>query len=334
MHAALAAALAGAVLAAAVLTGTAAVARDNGLENRPAPPERTPVSTAGTPKGAGTIRVAFVLGSSGTEAADLMAPYDVFARSGTFTVTTVAADRQPVQLAGAPAVVPETTFGEIDAGRAPAPDLLVVPAVVDPTGDSEAGTRSWITRQSDRGIRILSVCAGSLLLAEAGVLDGHRATSHWSRISSLRESRPAVNWISGRRFVQDGLITTTAGVTSGIPGALELVKELAGPAEAERVGAEIGYPDWSSAGETAIPEQALALSDTPVALNAVLPWFRPTVGVGLTDGISEVDAVAPFEVYTVSGAARTVALAASAAVTTQARPRPDHDPLHLTDTAS
>jgi hypothetical protein len=126
-----------------------------------------------------------------------------------------------------------------------------------------------------------------------------------------------VVWTGGQRFVHDGLITTTAGVTSGIPGALELVKELAGPAEAERVGAAIGYPDQSSAGKTTIPAQTFDISDAPVALNAVLPWFRPTVGVGLTDGISELDAVAVFEVYTVSGAARTVALAASTAVTTQ-----------------
>ncbi|MFF2028736.1 DJ-1/PfpI family protein [Arthrobacter sp. NPDC058192] len=317
MRAALAVALAGATLAGVLVAGAAAVGRDNGLERRPAVPAGTRDSMSGPAAGAGTIRVAFVLGGSGTEAADVLAPYDVFARSPRFTVTTVAADRLPVQLAGAPAVVPATTFGDIDAGRAPAPDLLVVPAVVDPSGNDEAATRSWIARQSARGIRILGVCAGSMLLAEAGVLDGHRATSHWSRISSLRESRAAVQWVTGQRFVQDGRITTTAGVTSGIPGALQLVHDLAGESEAARVGAEIGYPGWSTSTGKAISEQALNLSDAPVVLNAALPWFRPTVGIGLTDGISELDAVAAFEVYTVSGAARTVALAAGPTVTTK-----------------
>jgi transcriptional regulator GlxA family with amidase domain len=316
VHAALAAALAAAVVAMVVLAGVGAVGRDNGLESRPALPEGTRSGGPG-PAASGTIRVAVVLGRSGTEAADVLAPYDVFARSPRFTVTTVAADRSPVQLAGAPAVVPATTFGDIDAGRAPAPDLLVVPAVVDPNGASEAGTRSWIARQSAGGIRILGICAGSRLLAEAGVLDGHRATSHWSGISSLRESRPAVQWVAGQRFIQDGRITTTAGVTSGIPGALQLVHDLAGPSEAARVGAEVGYPGWSPSTSTAIPEQAFEFSDAPVALNAVLPWFRPTVGIGLTDGISELDAVAAFEVYTVSGAARTVAVAAAPTVTTK-----------------
>jgi putative intracellular protease/amidase len=317
VRAALAAALAAAVIASVLVAGIGAVGRDNGLESRPALPEGTRPGGSGAADSTGKIRVAFVLGSSGTEAADVLAPYEVFATSSRFTVTTVAGDRSPVQLAGAPALVPAVTFGDIDAGRAPAPDLLVVPAVVDPGGDGEAATRSWIARQSARGIRILGVCAGSMLLAEAGVLDGHRATSHWSRISSLRESRPAVDWVTGQRFVRDGRITTTAGVTSGIPGALQLVHDLAGESEAARVGAEIGYPGWSTAKGTAIADQAFNTGDAPVVLNAVLPWFRPTVGIGLTDGIGELDAVAAFEVYTISGAARTLALAAAPSVRTK-----------------
>ncbi|WP_180987334.1 DJ-1/PfpI family protein [Arthrobacter sp. AFG20] len=317
VRAVLAAALAAAVIASVLVAGIAAVGRDNGLESRPALPEGTGPGGSAAADGTGKIRVAFVLGSSGTEAADVLAPYEVFATSPRFTVTTVAGDRSPVQLAGAPALVPAVTFGDIDAGRAPAPDLLVVPAVVDPGGDGEAATRSWIARQSARGIRILGVCAGSMLLAEAGVLDGHRATSHWSRISSLRENRPAVHWVTGQRFVRDGRITTTAGVTSGIPGALQLVHDLAGESEAARVGAEIGYPGWSTARGTAIADQTFTTGDAPVVLNAVLPWFRPTVGIGLTDGIGELDAVAAFEVYTISGAARTLALAAAPTVRTK-----------------
>lgn len=314
-HAALAVALAGATLASVLLAGTAVIRHDLGSDTANA----SPVGLApSVPKpAAGTIHVAIVLGRSGTEAADALAPYEVFARSPKFAVTTVAETRLPVQLVGGPAVIAATTFSEVDSGTTPAPDLLVVPAVEDPTGDSEAATRSWIVRQSAQGIHILGICAGSVLLAEAGVLDGHRATSHWSRIGSLRKSRPGVQWIGGQRFVQDGPMTTTAGVTSGIPGALQLIHDLAGPAEAARVGAEVGYPGWSPTGSTAITEQAFSASDAPVALNAALPWFRPTVGVGMTDGIGEIDAVAPFEVYAVSGAARTVAVAATPSVTTR-----------------
>ncbi|MCU1572468.1 MAG: DJ/PfpI family protein [Micrococcaceae bacterium] len=317
MSALLAAVLVAATLAGILVTGAAAVGRDNGLGSRPALPQGILASGLPAAAATGTIRVAVVLGSSGTEAADVLAPYDVFARSPRFTVTTVAADRSPVQLVGAPAVVPSTTFADIDAGLAPAPDVLVVPAVEDPNGNSEAATRSWILRQSGHGIRVLGVCAGSMLLAQAGVLDGHRATSHWSRLDSLRKSRPAVQWVSGQRFVQDGLIITTAGVTSGVPGALHLMQELVGDSEAARVGAEVGYPGWSTSTGTEIPGRSFGFEDATVALNAALPWFRPTVGIGLTDGISELDVAATFDVYTVSGAARTVALAAGGSITTK-----------------
>ena len=314
-RAAVAVTLAGATLAVILLAGAAVIRHDNGLDV----PDTRPVGAAtGEPnRAAGTIHVAVVLGRSGTEAADVLAPYEVFARSPKFTVSTVAETRLPVQLVGGPAVVPASTFAELDTGVASAPDLLVVPAVENPSGDSEATTRSWIVGQAARGVRILGICSGSVLLAETGVLDGHRATSHWSRIGSLQKSRPGVQWVGGQRFVQDGRMTTTAGVTSGIPGALQLIHDLAGPAEAARVGAEVGYPGWSPSGSTDIPELAFSASDAPVALNAALPWFRPTVGIGLTDGIGEIDAVAPFEVYAVSGAARTVAVAAIPFVTTK-----------------
>ena len=313
--AAVAVTLAGATLASILLAGAAVIRHDNGLDV----PDPRPVGAATSEpnRAAGTIHVAIVLGRSGTEAADVLAPYEVFARSPKFTVSTVAETSSPVQLVGGPAVVPASTFSELDSGAASAPDLLVVPAVENPSGDSEATTRSWIVGQAARGVRILGICSGSVLLAETGVLDGHRATSHWSRIGSLQKSRPGVQWVGGQRFVQDGRITTTAGVTSGIPGALQLIHDIAGPAEAARVGAEVGYPGWSPSGGTAIPEQAFSASDAPVALNAALPWFRPTVGIGLTDGIGEIDAVAPFEVYAVSGAARTVAVAATPFVTTK-----------------
>jgi transcriptional regulator GlxA family with amidase domain len=72
------------------------------------------------------------------------------------------------------------------------------------------------------------VCNGSRLLAATGLLDGHRATSHWSSIRRLERSRPQVDWVRGHRYVQDGTLTTAAGVTSGVFGALRLVEQLAG----------------------------------------------------------------------------------------------------------
>lgn len=266
---------------------------------------------------AARFSVAVVVGAHGTVGSDVMAPYEVFARSNQFSVFTVAATAAPAPLEGGTSLVPAHTFADVDSGRVRRPDVVVVPALSEPTGPEEAPLRQWVVAQSRAGAHILGVCNGAKVLAATGLLDGHRATSHWSTITGLRKSRPAVHWVRGQRYVQEGPLTTTAGVTSGIPGALAVIDQLGGPAEAARVGQAVHFPGWSLDGSTAIPAQHFAVSDLPVGLNAVLPWGRPTVGVGLADGVGEIDAAAAFEVYSMSAAARTVALAAGPTVTTR-----------------
>ena len=213
--------------------------------------------------------------------------------------------------------MPTHTFADVDADPALTPDLVVVPALSKPTGTTDAPLRAWVTKQHDAGARVLSVCAGAVVLAETGMLDGLHATSHWSRIGALQKSRPAVHWVKGRRWVEDGSVTTTAAVSSGVPAALHLVAELAGPAEAQRVADLHPELGWSPDETTVITKDHFAVGDWPVGLNFVEPWFRPTVGIALHDGVDELDATAAFEVYTQSAAARTVALAAEDTVRTR-----------------
>src|SRR5689334_19865673 len=260
------------------------------------------------PKRPGSLRVAVVLGSSGTVATDAMGPYEVFASSPRFSVYTVAATSGPAPVDGAPSILPAYTFDEVDSRPGLTPDVLVVPAMEDPEGEGEATVRGWIRSQADRGARILAVCTGARVVAAAGLLDGRTATSHWSQLSGLRRNHPETTWVDGTRYVTDGAVTTTAGISSGIVGALAVIHELVGPEEAARVGAPVGYPGWSVDGSTAIPVQSFSFSDRPVALNAVLPWFRPTLAVALVDGVSEIDAAAAFEVYNTSFAAQIVAV--------------------------
>jgi putative intracellular protease/amidase len=265
----------------------------------------------------GRLAVAVVLGASGSVITDAFGPYEVFARSPRFFPYTVSASRPTAMLSGGLAVVPDYSLDDVDAGVAPEPDVVVVPAVAAPNGRKEAALREWLTRRVDRGARLLGVCNGGRLLAAAGLLDGRRATAHWSAIRGLERSRPQVDWVRGQRYVQDGSLTTTAGVTSGVFGALRLVEQLAGVAEAQRVGQELAYPGWSLHGPTEIPAQRWAPRDLAYLLAAVFPWSRPTVGVGLVEGVGELEVAAPFEVYASSFAARTVPIAAEATVTTR-----------------
>ena len=214
-------------------------------------------------------------------------------------------------------MVPDYSLGDVDAGTAPEPAVIVIPAVLSPAGRKEQPLRDWLARRAGRGAHLLGVCAGSRLLAAAGVLDGHRATTHWSRIGALQRTRPQVDWVRGQRYIQDGEITTTAGVTSGVFGALWLVQQLTSATEAQRVGDELAYPGWSLDGPTAIPAQRPAPRDLTSLLAALAPWRRPALGVGLVEGASEIDIAAPFEVYASSFAARTVPIAVGPTVTTR-----------------
>lgn len=263
------------------------------------------------------IVVAFVVGAAGTVPSDLLAPYDIFASSPAFRTYIAAQSSRPAPLEGGPSLVPTYTFADVEAHPALRPDVVVVPALTTPDGPAEAPLRSWITRQHDAGARVLGVCSGSLVLAATGMLDGLHATSHWSRIGALEADHPDVHWVRGQRYVEDGSVTTTAAVSSGAPAALHLVAELAGPGEAQRIADQHRELGWSPKVGTKIAQDHFALRDWPVGLNWGMPWFRPTVGIHLRDGVDELDATAAFEVYSQSAAARTVALATSGTVRTR-----------------
>lgn len=263
------------------------------------------------------VNVAVVLGRSGTDTADALVPYEVFSSSPAFTVYTVAESPTPAALEGGLAVVPSYTFAQVAAGVAPAPDVVVVPAVAAPDDAEEQGALEFVSRQYHAGARVLGICAGSRLLAASGVLDGLRATSHWSRINALEASRPAVEWIRGERYVRDGRVTTTGGVTSSVWGSLKVMADVAGSEEAERVGDLIDYPGWSLQGPTAMPARAFDAGDLTVLGNTAFPWGRPDIHVQLDGGVDEIDLAAVFEVYTYSQAGTTVARSPSGRITTR-----------------
>ncbi|MBV9831661.1 MAG: DJ-1/PfpI family protein, partial [Marmoricola sp.] len=263
------------------------------------------------------IVVAFVAGVTGTIPSDLLAPYDIFASSPAFSTYVVAESSRPAPLEGGPSLMPTYTFTDIDAHPALRPDLVVVPGLTMPDSPQETPLRTWVSAQHHAGSRVLGVCSGAMVLAATGMLDGLHATSHWSRIGALEAAHPKVHWVRGQRYVEDGTITTTAAVSSGVPAALHLVAQLAGSGEAQRIADEHPELAWTPTLGTTIRSDHFELGDWPVGLNWAMPWFRPTLGIYLRDGVDELDTTAAFEVYSQSAAARTVALANGGSVRTR-----------------
>ena len=97
----------------------------------------------------------------------------------------------------------------------------------------------WLRQRAKRVRRLASVCSGALLLAKAGLLDGRRATTHWSRCEQFTTLFPKVRLEPDRIFVQDGNVWTSAGVTAGIDLALALVEADLGHAPALAVAREL-----------------------------------------------------------------------------------------------
>jgi putative intracellular protease/amidase len=260
-----------------------------------------------------------VLGSEGANAADVLAPYEVLASTGAFNLYTVAPQRQPVPLTGGLDLVPDLSFGQLDQRLPTGPEVIVVPQLSRvPAGlpPSIAPVLQWLQRQRAQGVPLLvGVCVGAEVLAKAGLIDGRAATSHWLRLIGLRRSYPAVRWTDGVRYVDDGDLITTAGVLSGVDGALRVVERLVGPAAAARAAQAVAWPAYSPGEPAPIRRSRPAPADVVAVLSAGYRWDRPTMGVLLTDGVGETEPASAFRPYT-----ELSYLARPLAVTTDGRP--------------
>lgn len=105
-----------------------------------------------------------------------------------------------------------------------APDTLLVAGGIAPR-ESPPAVRDWLARASGEARRVAGICTGAFALAEAGLLDGRSATTHWAHARRLRERFPKVRVEEDRIFVRDGAIWTSAGMTAGIDLALALVED-------------------------------------------------------------------------------------------------------------
>ena len=117
------------------------------------------------------------------------------------------------------------TTGRAASTRGPIDTLIVAGGGGVEDARSDDRLVAWIRRAASRTRRVSSVCTGAFLLAEAGLLDGRDATTHWSGTQKLAREFPSVRVLGDRIFVQDGHVWTSAGVTAGMDLALALVEE-------------------------------------------------------------------------------------------------------------
>ena len=122
-------------------------------------------------------------------------------------------------------------------------DVLVVPGGVVASEMTKQRVSTWLKSTSERADMTASVCTGAFLLAQAGVLEGMKVTTHWEDIEELRLSFPDIDVREGIRWIDNGHIVTSAGISAGIDMSLYLVSRMAGKEHARLTARQMEY-EW------------------------------------------------------------------------------------------
>jgi transcriptional regulator GlxA family with amidase domain len=183
------------------------------------------------------------------EVLDFCGPYEVFSvtrldeerrreDSSPFEVLLVAQTAEPVVATGGLRVIPDVTLD-----TCPVLDILVVPGGWGTR--REIGNQrllTWIAERATQVETLTSVCTGAMLLGQARLLDGLRATTHWRSLDQMRQSFPAITVEDKLHVVEDGGVLTSAGISAGIDMALRVVAQYCGEAVGRATARHMEYP--------------------------------------------------------------------------------------------
>jgi putative intracellular protease/amidase/YHS domain-containing protein len=191
-----------------------------------------------TPPAQGSIPVAFLI-SEGAVIIDFCGPWEVFQDASVpgrkdepFRLYTVAETTQPIRASGGMQIVPDYTLA-----TAPAPKVVVIPA----QSGHGAATLEWIRKAAKSADVIMSVCTGAFLLAETGLLAGKAATTHHDSFRELAMEFPDIRIKRGARFVEDGGLASSGGLSCGIDLALRVVERYYGREAAAKTAYHMEY---------------------------------------------------------------------------------------------
>lgn len=215
--------------------------------NLPSPAVPTAQAVARTPlfafKKDRKINVAFFIFDE-VEALDLSGPADILGKANhlnavynlytvALTEATVVAEGQVLQLTPTYSIA-----------NAPQADVLILPGAMPQRMAALCAQHpellAWIQQQHAATELTMAVCTGAFLLAAAGILDGKAATTHFAGLPTLRKN-PAIRIVENQRYVQDGKVLTTAGITSGLDGTLHVVDLIQGQEMGDKLARLLVY---------------------------------------------------------------------------------------------
>lgn len=191
-----------------------------------------------------TKNVAVVI-YEGVEILDFAGPAEVFAVAAgygafdgqrAFNVYTVSKTKEPIVSQGFIDVVPDYSIDD-----APRPDVLILPGGSSQSVIGDPAFLGWVESASAGAENVLTVCTGAFIAGRAGLLDGAEATTWYNAVPRLAAQFPEAKVHEGRRFVDNGKLITTAGVSAGIDGSLHFVARTLGRYVADRTAEYMEY---------------------------------------------------------------------------------------------
>lgn len=305
-----------------VLSLCAAVAVTGCGDDLPLPPPPADAAAGGErqatafleamrPRGPGRPVVAVLARNEGTELTDFLVTHGVLRRADVAEVRAVAPRRGRVRLYPALEVEIDQDLAAFDRAYPDGADYVIVPALDDA---DDPVINDWLQRQAARGARIVAVCAGTLILGHAGLLDGRRFTSHWYFRGALLERHPSARYVPHQRYVADGAIATTTGITASIPAMLALVEAIGGRERAREVAAELGVDAWSPVHDSS-PYGLTFGRATDYLLSKAAFWRNQRWRVDVRNGMDDEALALAVDAWTRTGHVRVVPAAEAGTVT-------------------
>lgn len=246
-----------------------------------------------------------------TELVDFVVPYGMLKRAAIAEVLAVAPEAGAIHMLPALSFAAELSSAEFDLRHPQGADYLIVPATHH---NDDPRLLAWIKAQAAKGATLVGICDGVISLGHAGLLDGRRATGHWYSAGERRARFPRTQWLEQRRYVVDGSIISSSGVSAAMPVSLALVEAIGGRARAQQLADELGLADWSATHDSS--RFSLQRDDyLTLASNWLAFWNHQELGLPVHAGVDEIALALSADAYSRTFRSQALSLAPAPVIT-------------------
>ncbi len=220
---------------------------------------------------------------------DVAGPMEAFGKAndyaGDYAISLLAKQAGPIQSSGPVTLVADRSYLEVTE-----PDLLDLDTLIVCGGEganralTDKHLIDFITCASQQARRVVSICTGALILAQAGLLDGRRATTHWDSVDLLARNYPEIKVESDPIYVCDGKYWTSAGVTAGIDLSLALIEKDLGAQTALAIARRLVVYMMRPGGQSQFSAQLKFQRPKQNRLSSLIEWIElnPAQDLGIT----------------------------------------------------